>query len=106
MPTEGYRGRKAKKVKDDALIDTQVRHPHWGIWISSAGRYWASRQGNIRLIESVHPGWAMTVDADSLPELETRIKEQEEYDQPPAPSPGRFEDPQEILQKKARRDDR
>jgi hypothetical protein len=96
---------KAKKVKDDALTDTQARHPHWGIWISSAGRYWASRQGNIRLIESVHSGWAMTVDADSLAELETRIKEQEEYDQPPAPSLDHFEGPQEILQKDARRDD-
>ena len=41
----------------------------------------------------------MTVDADSLPELETRIEEQEEYDQSAAPSPGHFEDPQEILQK-------
>lgn len=42
----------------------------------------------------------MTVDADSLPELETRIKEQEEYDQPPAaPSLDHFEDPQEILHK-------
>lgn len=96
---------KAKKVKDDALTDTQAKHPHWGIWISSADRYWASRQGNIRLIESVHSGWAMTVDADSLAELETRIKEQEEYDQPPAPSPDHFEGPQEIPQKDARRDD-
>jgi hypothetical protein len=42
----------------------------------------------------------MTVDADSLPELETRIKEQEEYDQPPASSLDHFEVP------KARRDDR
>jgi hypothetical protein len=91
---------KAKNVKDDALTDAQARHPHWGIWISSAGRYWASRRGNIRLIESVHSGWAMTVDADSLPELETRIKEQEEYDQPPASSLDHFEVP------KARRDDR
>ena len=40
----------------------------------------------------------MTVDADYLPELETRIKEQEEYDQPPALSLGRFEGPQQILQ--------
>ena len=90
---------KPKMVKDDALTDAQARHRHWGIWISSAGRYWASRRGNIRLSESVHPGWAMTVDADSLPELETRIKEQEEYDLSPAPSLDHFEDPQEILQK-------
>jgi hypothetical protein len=42
----------------------------------------------------------MTIDADSLPELETSIKEQEEYDQPPAPPLDHFEVP------KARRDDR
>jgi len=40
----------------------------------------------------------MTVDADSLPELETRIKEQQEYDQP-LPSLDHFEGPEEILQK-------
>ena len=66
---------------DDALTEARARHPHWGVWISSAGRYWATRRGNIWLTESVHPGWAMTVDANSLAELETRIKEQEEYDQ-------------------------
>jgi hypothetical protein len=94
-----------KMVTDDALTDAQERHPHWGIWISSAGRYWASRQGNIRLSESVHSGWAMTVDADSLPELETRLKEQEEYDQPLL-SLGHFEGSEEILRKEGRRDDR
>ena len=66
---------------DDALAEARARHPHWGVWISSAGRYWATRRGNIWLTESVHPGWAMTVDANSLTELETRIKEQDEYDQ-------------------------
>ena len=65
---------------EDALTEARARHPHWGIWISSASRYWASRRGNLRLTESMHPGWAMTVDADSLAELETRIKEQEEYE--------------------------
>jgi hypothetical protein len=64
---------------DDALIEARARHPRWGVWISSAGRYWATRRGNVQLTE--HPGWAMTVDADSLAELETRIKEQEEYEQ-------------------------
>lgn len=65
---------------NDALAEARARHPNWGIWISSARRYWASRQGNIRLAKSVHPGWAMTVDADSIAELETRIKAQEEYE--------------------------
>jgi hypothetical protein len=83
----------------------QARHPHWGIWISSAGRYWASRRGNIRVTEHAHPGWAMTIDADSLAELETRISKQEEYGQDPAGFPGDFEDPQEIPEKGTRRDD-
>jgi hypothetical protein len=66
---------------DDALAEAQARHPYWGVWISSAGRYWATRRGNLRLTENVHPGWSMTVDADSLAELEARIKEQDEYEQ-------------------------
>jgi hypothetical protein len=64
---------------EDALAKARARHPSWGVWISSAGRYWATRRGNLRLTENVYSGWAMTVDADSLVELETRIKEQEEY---------------------------
>jgi hypothetical protein len=68
-------------VAEDALAEARARHPSWGIWLSSAGRYWATRRGNLRLTENVHSGWAMTVDADCIVELETRIKEQEEYDQ-------------------------
>ncbi len=77
---------------DDALTEARARHPHWGIWVSNAGRYWATRRGSVRLAESVHPGWAMTVDADSFEELDTRIKAQEEYEEPPVPFPGDFED--------------
>jgi hypothetical protein len=66
---------------DEALNEAQARYPHWGVWVSNADRYWATRRGNIRLTNRVHPGWAMTVDADSLAELETRIKAQEEYEQ-------------------------
>lgn len=66
---------------EDALAEARARHPSWGVWISSAGRYWATRRGNLRLAENIHPSWAMTVDADSLAELETCIKEQKEYEQ-------------------------
>jgi len=68
------------KATDKALTEAQARHPQWGIWISSARRYWATRQGNIRLTGHPHPGWAMTIDADSLPELETALKKQEGYE--------------------------
>jgi hypothetical protein len=66
---------------DDVLAEARARHPGRGVWISRAGRYRASRLGNLRLSESVHPGWAMTVDAGSIAELETRIKTQEGYEQ-------------------------
>jgi hypothetical protein len=69
-------------AKDDALTEARARHPDWGVWISGAGRYWATRRGNVQLSENIHPGWAMTVDANSLAELEIRIKEQDD------PEPG------------------
>jgi len=47
----------------------------------------------------------MTIDADSLPGLETRLKEQQEYDQPRR-SLDHYEGPEEILQREACRDDR
>ncbi len=76
------------EAENGALARARARHPHWGIWISSAGRYWATRQGSARLAKPVHPGWAMTVDADSVGELETRIQAQEHYEQAAAPFPG------------------
>ena len=54
-----------------------ARHSHWGLWISSAGRYWANRRGNARIAERPHSSWAMTIDADSIAELEKRIEKQE-----------------------------
>lgn len=80
------------KAENGALAQARARHPHWGIWISSAGRYWATRQGSARLTTPVHVGWAMTVDADSLAELETRIQAQKHYEQAPALSPGERKD--------------
>jgi hypothetical protein len=76
------------RAEDGALAQARARHPHWGLWISSAGRYWATRQGSARLTKPVHPGWAMTVDADSLTELETRIEAQKDCEQAPVLSPG------------------
>jgi len=87
------------KAADQALAEASARHPDWGIWVSTASRYWASRRGNIRFAKHAHSRWAMTVDADSLAELEARLREQEEYDQSPAPSLDDFEDLREIPRK-------
>lgn len=71
------------KVASDALADARARHPGWGIWISSASRYWATRRGTVRITEYAFPGWAMTVDADSLAGLEQQISKQEDLSLPP-----------------------
>lgn len=63
--------------KFEGLDEARARHPGWGIWISSAGRYWATRRGNVQVAVHSPPGWAMTVDADSLAGVEKRIEEQE-----------------------------
>jgi hypothetical protein len=53
----------------------------------AVNRYRASRQGDIRLNKSAHPGWAMTVDAGSLTEPGNRINAQKEYEQNPSRFP-------------------
>jgi hypothetical protein len=67
------------KASRGALAEAQAAHSRWAIWISSAGRYWATRRGNIQIPDNAHPGWTMTLDADSITELEKLIKEQEDY---------------------------
>jgi len=70
------------KSASDGLPEVRARHRDWGIWISSAGRYWATRRGNVQLTECARSGWAMTVDADSLAELEEQINKQNDLSVP------------------------
>lgn len=69
------------KASRDALAEAQAAHSCWAIWISSAGRYWATRRGKIQIPDKAHPGWAMTIDADSITQLEQLISEQEDAQQ-------------------------
>jgi len=71
---------KELSATGNALADAQAAHSRWAIWISSAGRYWATRRGKIQIPEKAHPGWAMTIDADSITELQKLINEQEDYE--------------------------
>ena len=66
------------KAARDAPSEAQAAHSRWAIWVSSAGRYWATRRGEIQIPDKAHPGWAMTLDADSITELEKLINEQED----------------------------
>ena len=67
---------------DDALKEARSRNPRWNLWISRAGRYWATRRGEVRFTKDVDRRWAITVDADSLEVLEGQIKAQNKYEQP------------------------
>jgi hypothetical protein len=71
---------KELKATGNALTEAQAAHSRWAIWISSAGRYWATRRGKIQIPEKAHFSWAMTLDADSLEQLEKLINEQEEHE--------------------------
>lgn len=54
--------------------------PGWCPWISSAGRWWATRRGGL---PAELPGWwAMTVDADDVEGLRNAIAEQERLASP------------------------
>jgi hypothetical protein len=49
----------------DALDDIQRDFPAWHVWISAAGRWWATRTGKIAATHDRDPDFAMTVDADT-----------------------------------------
>jgi hypothetical protein len=50
--------------------------PGWHAWRSSAGRYWATRRGNLSLADHCHD-WYMTVDADDEAGLRDALRRQE-----------------------------
>lgn len=93
QPTHGTRrhddmAAAKENVSGNVLTDLSGRFPRWHIWISSAGRWWATRRGNAQLAKDAHPGWYMTVDADSPEELEALIKEQVRCDDAPVQEQG------------------
>lgn len=65
------------KTLNDALAEARARHPSWSVWVSDAGRYWATRRGKQQITARTPPDWAMTIDADSLADLEPEIERQE-----------------------------
>jgi hypothetical protein len=64
---------QALKSTDDRLAKLRERFPEWRIWLSDVGRCWATRLGNIPLARDRDPDWAMTIDADTLPQLAETI---------------------------------
>lgn len=72
----------AHAPSDDVRLEAiRAEYPGWHAWLSSAGRYWASRvthrrkPSDLPLDESVT--WAMTVDGDNEAELRKALEAQE-----------------------------
>ncbi|MEV8632194.1 hypothetical protein AB0395_11120 [Streptosporangium sp. NPDC051023] len=59
------------------LEDLQAAFPGWCIWRSSEERLWATRNGRHLTDEEVERGLCQTVDADSVPDLAQRLRDQE-----------------------------
>jgi hypothetical protein len=64
----------------------QKKYPKWHLWTSASNRPWATRLGNIPAPSPEsdqwrEPDWAMTIEADTWPELESELEHQTELDE-------------------------
>ncbi len=59
------------------LAAVSQEFPGWHAWRSSAGRYWATRRGNLSPAEQ-SPDWYMTIDADDEAGLRDALRQQEQ----------------------------
>jgi hypothetical protein len=78
----------AAELKDqlDERNILQKKYPKWHLWVSTSNRPWATRLGNIPAPSPEsdqwrEADWAMTIEADTWPELEDELKHQTELDE-------------------------
>jgi hypothetical protein len=68
----------------DERASLTVKYPRWHLWVSSSGRRWATRLGNVTPPMGdgypQDPEWCMTIDADTWPELEISLEQQSRLD--------------------------
>lgn len=48
----------------------------WHVWLSAAGRFWATRLGRIKPSHTRSAKWFMTVDADTPDQLRQQLRKQ------------------------------
>jgi hypothetical protein len=60
-------------TRNDELDGLRNDYPGFAVWQSSGGRWWGTRKGTIPLTRDRHPGWAMTIDADTSAELRAAL---------------------------------
>ncbi|GAA2407487.1 hypothetical protein [Nonomuraea africana] len=61
---------------DRHLAEIAREYPHWTIWRSDAGRWWATRHHPLSA-EQRDAGCAMTIDADDPEGLREQLRDQE-----------------------------
>jgi hypothetical protein len=54
---------------DERIARIEAEFPGWHVWLSSAGRWWATRTGSVLRRENLGTGRFMTLDADDERDL-------------------------------------
>ncbi len=58
---------------DVQLTELEAEFPGWHVWRSNAGRWWATRTGNVLRRDELGSGRVMTVDADEAGSLRDQL---------------------------------
>lgn len=69
---------------DRHLAEIARENPHWTIWRSDAGRWWATRHHPLSVGQR-EAGCAMTIDADDPDGLREQLQDQERRENPEEP---------------------
>jgi hypothetical protein len=65
---------------DERIAQLEAEFPGWHIWRSSAGRWWATRTGQVLHRENLGTGRVMTLDADEASALRDQLTVQASLD--------------------------
>ena len=76
-PARGQGAARKQPEPDARLAAIAGDSPGWHPWRSSAGRWWAVRQGRDWAPPGAPPEWARTVDGDTPDELRAALAAQE-----------------------------
>jgi hypothetical protein len=66
---------------DERISLLEAEFPGWHIWLSNAGRWWATRTGLVRHRDDLGAGRVMTVDGDDEAALREQLAVQAALDQ-------------------------
>jgi hypothetical protein len=64
----------------EVVAEVEAGFPGWHVWRSNAGRWWATRTGNVLQRDDIGSGRVMTMDADDPQALRVQLERQSQLD--------------------------